>query len=180
MTHNHEQRRLCATCCAEYIIKNGRQKYCHPECRRLCTACSEIEYSKGLCRKHYMKQYFESNAIAIREQKAQYNQERASKLLLSGARKRAERRGLAFTIEQSDVIVPSVCPLLGITLTSKGSDVRTAHGRDNCPSLDRMNPALGYIKGNVWVISYRANSIKSNATLAELRAIASGLEKVLC
>jgi len=39
------------------------------------------------------------------------------------------------------------------------------------PSLDRVVPNLGYVKGNVHVISWRANSLKKNATIEELEKI---------
>ena len=39
-----------------------------------------------------------------------------------------------------------------------------------------MIPELGYIKGNVWVISNKANRIKNNATLEELRLLVKNLE----
>lgn len=48
--------------------------------------------------------------------------------------------------------------------------------RDRKPSLDRVVPSLGYVKGNVRVISFRANRIKSDATADELRAVLSYTE----
>jgi hypothetical protein len=43
---------------------------------------------------------------------------------------------------------------------------------NSTPSLDRMDPNLGYTDDNVRVISMRANQIKSNATPEELLRIA--------
>lgn len=80
------------------------------------------------------------------------------------ARKRAIGLGLPFNIEPSDLAIPDTCPVLGITLVLKGT-------RDNRPSLDRVLPELGYVRGNVRVISFRANRIKSDATPSELRRI---------
>lgn len=48
---------------------------------------------------------------------------------------------------------------------------------NNSPSLDRMIPALGYVASNVRVISYRANAIKRDATLDELRALVAYVER---
>ena len=46
------------------------------------------------------------------------------------------------------------------------------------PTLDRIVPSLGYVPGNVVVISHKANSIKSNATAAEIRAVADWLDDI--
>lgn len=46
---------------------------------------------------------------------------------------------------------------------------------DFTPSLDRIVPELGYVKGNVVFISVLANRIKNNATEKELYAVADWL-----
>ena len=83
--------------------------------------------------------------------------------LFEVCRDRARKKGIPFTLEISDIVVPEVCPILGIPLSQEN--------RNNWPSVDRVNPALGYIPGNVVVISYRANRIKNDASLEELEAI---------
>jgi len=45
--------------------------------------------------------------------------------------------------------------------------------RPNSPSIDRVSPGKGYVKGNVIVVSQKANSIKSNATPHELERVAA-------
>ena len=87
------------------------------------------------------------------------------------ARKRAKTRGLAFDIEIDDVEIPFCCPVLGCELVAQVGLVQA-----NSPSLDRIDQALGYVKGNVWVISWRANRIKNDATLAELEALVAALK----
>lgn len=49
--------------------------------------------------------------------------------------------------------------------------------RNNSPSLDRINNKKGYVKGNVAVISMRANHVKADGTTAELTAIANFMQK---
>ena len=44
------------------------------------------------------------------------------------------------------------------------------------PTIDKLIPSLGYTKGNVWVISRRANMIKSDATLEELELLVGNLK----
>jgi len=85
------------------------------------------------------------------------------------AKSRAKQRDLPFTITMDDIIVPEVCPVLGIPLLSEGS-------RENRPSLDRKVPEKGYVPSNICVISFRANRIKSNATPTEIRSILSYME----
>jgi hypothetical protein len=52
----------------------------------------------------------------------------------------------------------------------------TPGNRNASPSLDRIDPSQGYIKGNVVVISHKANRLKNDAGLAELRALVAWLE----
>lgn len=67
-------------------------------------------------------------------------------------------------------MIPLHCPVLGLPLYRNSGGA--AQG-PNSPSLDRIDPALGYVRGNVKVISSRANSIKSNATPEELLRVAA-------
>jgi hypothetical protein len=55
----------------------------------------------------------------------------------------------------------------------------TARGRskNHSPSLDRKNSSEGYVPGNVWVISWRANDLKRDGTLAEFRAMVENWPK---
>ncbi len=87
------------------------------------------------------------------------------------AKHRAKARGLEFDIEVSDIVIPEICPVLGIPLSlTNGKNVGSS------PSLDRIDNNKGYIKGNIQVLSWRANKIKSDATLEELKALVSFLE----
>lgn len=91
---------------------------------------------------------------------------------LGVARRRAQDRGLPFNLTAADVLpLPTHCPVLGMPLhydRGRGRGVT-----DDSPSLDRITPELGYVSGNVLVISQRANRIKNDATVAELQKIAA-------
>jgi hypothetical protein len=88
------------------------------------------------------------------------------------AKRRASERGLVFTIGLKDIVVPEVCPVLGIALVPG-----TRSNYDNSPSLDRKDPARGYTPDNIRVISNRANRFKSDASLGELRAVIHYMEE---
>jgi hypothetical protein len=92
--------------------------------------------------------------------------------MLSGSKHRAKLAGITFSIKEEDIIIPEFCPVLGIKLE------RGVKLQDASPSLDRFKPELGYVPGNVHVISLRANRIKSNATLEELRLVTRYVEFV--
>lgn len=87
---------------------------------------------------------------------------------------RAKKKGLPFDITLDDLVFPDVCPVLGIPIRA-----RSGAFSDNSPSIDRTIPALGYVKGNVSIMSYRANRIKCHASLAELKAIVAYMEREL-
>lgn len=79
----------------------------------------------------------------------------------------SKKRELPFNLEESDIVIPDVCPVLGIPIYF-GSGNGPKH---NSPSLDRLVPSKGYVKGNVNIISQKANRIKNDATLDELRKV---------
>jgi hypothetical protein len=84
--------------------------------------------------------------------------------LMLAARYRAKRDGLPFSIRVEDISIPKYCPILGTELKqSAGSG-----GGPTSPSLDRIIPELGYVPGNIQVISGLANRLKTDATPKEL------------
>lgn len=88
-----------------------------------------------------------------------------------GAKQRARRKGLPFDIDIEDVVVPDTCPLLNISI-KKQTGILSA----SSPTLDRIDSTKGYVKGNVWVISHKANTAKSDLSLAEMQLLCRNLE----
>ena len=93
-------------------------------------------------------------------------------LWLNNVKYRAARKGIPFDLTTDDLVFPAVCPVLGIPIRA-----RSGSFSDNSPSVDRTIPALGYVKGNVVIMSYRANRIKCHASLDDLRKIVAYMEK---
>lgn len=83
------------------------------------------------------------------------------------AKARAQRDNVPFTIAVSDIIIPDICPVLGILL-----ERNAGKNKYTSPSLDRFIPELGYVPENITVISWRANWLKQNATVDEIQKIA--------
>lgn len=83
------------------------------------------------------------------------------------AKQRAEKKGVPFNIEKSDIVIPEFCPVLNVKLESgKGKGPS-----DYSPSLDRIIPKLGYIKGNIQVICNLANRIKSDVDVSIIEKV---------
>jgi hypothetical protein len=121
----------------------------------------------------------QKNRDADLARKREDHRKNPEKQMVRGARKRAKAAGVPCTITAADIHIPMVCPALGVPLAI-GDEGWTP----NSPSLDRVRPELGYVPGNVVVISHRANAIKQNASLEELRRVAewfsalSSLERI--
>lgn len=98
-----------------------------------------------------------------REYSREFRRANPARRMLAAAKDRAKAKGLPFDLTLNDVIIPVLCPVFGVPLVQ-----HTAYA----PSLDRIEPEKGYVKGNVQVISRKANLMKQDASLEELRRFA--------
>jgi hypothetical protein len=90
--------------------------------------------------------------------------------LFRSARKRAVKKGLEFNIELKDIYIPEKCFILKVPLIC---------GTRYAPSMDRIYPDKGYVKGNIAIISTLANSMKANATPKELLIFAKNIKSYM-
>jgi len=132
---------------AMLIIDNNIKKY-------LCCRCKTYHSKDNmyLCDSGIKKRWVSCKTCAKWRAK-EYLNNNTEKHLLSNAKKRAKKLNLKFNLELSDIIIPKKCPLLNIPIKIGGI-------KNNCPSVDRINNSKGYIKGNIRVISFLANSVK--------------------
>lgn len=87
---------------------------------------------------------------------------------LSNTKSVCEKEGLEFDLTVEDLEpFPLTCPVLGIPINW----MSTGGTKNDSPSMDRVVPEKGYTKGNVRLISQKANRLKQNASLTELQAI---------
>lgn len=99
---------------------------------------------------------------------------RRTHVMLNAAKRKAWKLNLPFDLVKNDVIIPEFCPVFGLKL-------ERGKGRSHyaSPTLDRLIPSLGYVRGNVAVISMLANSMKGNATAVQHRRIADWMDQAL-
>lgn len=146
------------------------------EVTRRCTRCGVIKPTDAFGvrvdddgRERWLRSHCKtcSNEVgrALRRQRAVEHPKRE---MLAGARKRARLAGVPFDLREEDFIIPQTCPVLGIRL-----EMSTGRRgpRDMSPTLDRIVCSRGYVRENVIVVSWRANRLKSDATIDELARI---------
>jgi hypothetical protein len=144
---------------------------CHPDrpifAHGLCSKCyyrlKRARYRKEAPEKHraWAQKYYSKNLIRI---------------MLRNAEKRAFESGVPFSITEADIAIPERCPILGIPLGLLPPGKRSGP-TDNSPSVDRLIPELGYVPGNVAVISRKANTLKNDGTAEEHEKIAAWIRQ---
>lgn len=97
------------------------------------------------------------------------------KMHLNAIRHRCKQKGIPFNLEYDDLTIPAKCPILGVDLL-QGWGESNLNAAFNSPSVDKIIPSLGYIKGNTQVISNRANIMKNDATIDNIRALLKYME----
>lgn len=142
----------CKYCDIEFEQDRPNQFYCTIKCS-------------------YKRWYYDNqDKSSIKREKERLNPE---KQMYQRVKSRAKIDGIPFNIELSDIQIPDVCPVLGVTLVRRlGMKGYSKYA----PSLDKIQPELGYVKGNVRVISARANLLKSDALLSELELVVNDLK----
>jgi hypothetical protein len=163
--------------CSQCKLFKPQKDFTWKDKKRLTNRCHECRNANYKENPHQMrdraKAYYWANRELVRAKSKERRKRMTARALLNAARLRARKTGLDFNIDESDVVVPVKCPVLGIDLV-----VNENKCQGNSPTLDRIVPGLGYVRGNVRVISFRANTIKNDATLEELRAVVRDLESL--
>ena len=151
----------CLQCKKSFKYGRKDKKFCNDLCRN--------KYNwENKHREIALKKYADNKEL-YKKQSNDYNYTHNEKRLLCWAKSRAIKNNLPFNIDESDIFIPEFCPLIGIKL-ERGSKIH-----NSSPTLDKIIPELGYVKGNVWVISWKANRLKSNLDQYELNSFCNVL-----
>ena len=138
--------------------RRGTCKSCSYECSKRSRARLGTEY----IRKYHTDYYHRTKA------------ERKVKTMWESAKVRAKKKGLDFTITTEDIVIPECCPILGIPFKLDNSKPF----QEDSPSLDRIDNSKGYVKGNVIVVSAKANTIKRDYLVSELDLLVEDTIKI--
>ncbi len=120
----------------------------------------------------YRKEAPEAVAASKRNARARLKATNPAKLIWAETKKRAKKRGIPFDLQVSDIVIPDLCPILGIPL-----EFGVGRVHDGSPSLDRLIPSRGYVSGNVCIISSKANRMKQDNTLEDLLKLVNYLKE---
>lgn len=150
---------ICLNCGSKFEDRsNSKNKlYC-------CTQCG----TNSRNRKHRQ----ENPDYYLERRKAENRN--LEKRIFTRIKSRAKGKNIPFDLDEGDIVVPELCPILGIKIEP---GYGTGTNYQNSPSVDRIDPNKGYTKGNIRVISMRANLLKSNGTLEEFLLIVKDFEK---
>ena len=160
-------------------------------CNRCKVKKEEFEFLDGntKCESccQYLKDYYQGHreqAFTRANRSRTRDRDHTNKVKREGCRKNpvsyilwrikavSKKYNIPFNLTHADIIVPSHCPVLGIPLV-----IGNSTSQWGSPSVDRIIPQLGYVKGNITIISHRANTIKSDATSSELGKVLDYVKK---
>lgn len=140
--------------------KTGRKWLCS-ECYSEHSAINQGR-DKNYFRKLRLKVSPEYRA-EIAEQKKKSRESNYEAEIFRKCKYRAEQRGLEFNLELEDIVIPELCPVLEVPFQFGSKD-----NYSYSPSIDRIDNSKGYVKGNIQIISMKANTMKNSATPEEL------------
>lgn len=160
--------KICSACLIDkplnefpLYFNTKRNKTYQPIRCRICLNKKAIENRK-IRRTNNPNKYHEQQRKYTKQNRIRH----ADRHLFRSAKKRAKEKEIEFNIKLNNIIIPDICPVFGIKIKLNNNKQS-----DDSPSLDRIDVNKGYIKGNVAVISARANRIKNNSSITELEKI---------
>jgi hypothetical protein len=131
------------------VCKKCREYKPYPEFHKHSGCVNGFNTVCKLCRKPVSKRNYHKNS-------QEYN-------IWHRAKTRAKLKNIPFNIEISDIIIPEKCPIF--------NSYFEVGNHKTCASIDRIDSTLGYVKGNIQIISNRANMLKGDANLKEIEQL---------
>jgi hypothetical protein len=120
--------------------------------------------------KEYQIKYRENNRDKFNESQKAWGKNNPEKFILIKTKTRAKKNGTELNIDINDIHIPEKCPILNIPIIRefRGGGNKNKGPRSTSPSIDRLDNTKGYVKGNIQIISHKANVMKSSASPEEL------------
>lgn len=120
-------------------------------------------------RKEYIKNATSEQKERWLKSQEKYIKANPERRIISLIKSRAKKNNIDFNLDESDIVIPSKCPVLNIDIHKEHRGKGGKKGpQSNSPSVDRIDNAKGYVKGNIQIISIKANVMKNSASPEEL------------
>jgi hypothetical protein len=148
-----------------------------PKNHKVCRKCFEVKPFSFFHKNDNGKQLFglSSDCKECRKAKSksdwQKNKTNIKKNILQRSKSRAKAKGIPFNLSEDDIVIPDMCPVFGKPFI--------LNDREWTYSLDRIIPELGYVKGNVLIVSNKANNIKSDARPEDIIAVGTFYQNLI-
>lgn len=152
----------------------------HSGCSGLCGECHKLANKKWRSENREKatessKKYRDSHKDEVSVQRAasRSSAEGRGKVLFQSAKRRAELKGIKFAISESwviDKIKIGFCEASGLKFHLLAG-IRSPQA----PSIDKINPNLGYIEGNCRVVCWMFNAAKNRFSDADVLNFARAL-----
>jgi hypothetical protein len=168
-------------CCGEL-----KERHLFPKHGKVCKACRALKDKEY--RLAHQQEYHEyevkrhkENPMRGRERWTERNNRLRKEDYITEYHKKKKARCKALnqeyklTPEYLKLIWTGFCPITGMKLV-QGFDKKSGKRPDNVANLDRVDPRKGYIEGNVCWISNKANRMKQDNTVTDLKNIIKYME----
>ena len=160
MKHFTETRQ-CLNCGKQFEVGVHNQRFGIRK-KEFCDDCNRIlnNNQKRRIKANLYPEYKEK----LLEQKREEVRKHKAKYILNRVKRKSLKYGYEFNLDLEDIVIPDICPILEVPL-----EMGTKANYEYSPSIDRIDNSKGYVKGNIQIISKKANSMKNCATYEELQ-----------
>lgn len=142
-----------------------------PENHRECNRCGELKNSEHFSpfKNGRNGLYPICKTCRTEDSKKQWKAKPVPAKILDRCKSRSTKHGIEFNLTIEDIPdIPDLCPVFGVPMTGRYK-----------PSIDRIDSTKGYVKGNVQIISLRANTLKNDATPEEIKMLSDFLNSTI-
>ena len=163
----HFETRTCLNCNKQWqIIVSNDKKAVRKQ--QFCKDCNKLLSNKE--KKRILRLKVDGYHEKEKEQRKQSHKRNIIHNMYKRAKDRAKKYNYEFNLEEEDIIIPELCPLLEVpfVLGEKGDYAYT-------PTIDRIDNSKGYTKDNISIITMKANSMKNSASFEELQKFCTNI-----
>lgn len=106
---------------------------------------------------------------ACKKAKVDWSKVPIEKRIYNRIKSRATKKKIPFDLELQDIVLPKLCPVFQKPFIYGDYDWTY--------SVDRKDNSLGYVKGNIQILSNRANRLKGDFSINELQSMITFLSQ---